>query len=188
VAHKTTGRTGRYGKYGQKRGILIKIQANCGVSHGFFALEFFWKFGRAGCGGGSSGEIFFVSRNNMARANDSGNILWRRHQKELSLPRLRPGWQSPRQGLVTIFLQGRTSRPWAESPALVKQNGLPPMRQGLQRKSRRACEKQDRGIGAESPVFAAWRQKGAPSPLLLFLIPILCSLRCLDWGVGNGIY
>jgi hypothetical protein len=39
------------------------------------------------------------------------------------------------QGLVAIFLKGRTSRPWAESPALVKQNGLPPMRQGLKRKS-----------------------------------------------------
>jgi hypothetical protein len=36
-----------------------------------------------------------------------------------------------RQGLVAIFLKGRTSRSWAESPVLVKQNGLPPMQPGF---------------------------------------------------------
>jgi hypothetical protein len=60
-----------------------------------------------------------------------------------------------RKGLVAIFFKAvQAGR--GRSPALVKQNGLPPMRQGLKRKS--FLPPGGKKIAAESPVFGA----GAP--------------------------
>jgi hypothetical protein len=51
------------------------------------------------------------------------------------------------------------------SPVLVKQNGLPPMREGLQRKARRICMGKSEDLERKARFFCGLPQKNAPKRL-----------------------